>query len=70
MESDIAACLSDGSLQSYATDVFEEEPCVASPLFGLDGFSSTPHIGAATKEAQDAVSLVVVDRVMDELAGD
>ena len=70
VESDIAACLAEGSLQSYATDVFAEEPCVASPLFGLEGFSATPHIGAATREAQDAVSLMVVDRVMDELAGD
>ena len=70
VEADIAACLAEGSLQSYATDVFAEEPCVASPLFGLDGFSATPHIGAATREAQDAVSLMVVDRVMDELAGD
>ena len=70
VETDIAACLAEGSLQSYATDVFEEEPCVASPLFGVDGFSATPHIGAATREAQDAVSLMVVDRVMDELAGD
>ena len=70
VESDIATCLSDGSLTSYATDVFAEEPCVASPLFGMNGFSATPHIGAATREAQDAVSLMVVDRVMDELAGD
>ena len=70
VESDIAACLNEGLLTSYATDVFAEEPCVASPLFGLEGFSATPHIGAATREAQDAVSLMVVDRVMDELAGD
>ena len=70
VEADIAACLAEGSLTSYATDVFAEEPCVASPLFGLEGFSATPHIGAATREAQDAVSLMVVDRVMDELAGD
>jgi len=70
VESDIAACLAEGLLTSYATDVFAEEPCVASPLFGIDGFSATPHIGAATREAQDAVSLMVVDRVMDELAGD
>ena len=70
VESDIAEALSDGTLQSYATDVFAEEPCVASPLLGMEGFSATPHIGAATREAQDAVSLMVVDRVMDELAGD
>ena len=70
VETDIAACLDEGLLTSYATDVFEEEPCVASPLFGLPGFSATPHVGAATREAQDAVSLMVVDRVMDELAGD
>ena len=70
VEADIAACLAEGSLQSYATDVFAEEPCVDSPLFGMNGFSATPHIGAATREAQDAVSLMVVDRVMDELAGD
>ena len=70
VERDIAACLNEGLLTSYATDVFAEEPCVASPLFGVEGFSATPHIGAATREAQDAVSLMVVDRVMDELAGD
>ena len=49
VESDIAICLNEGSLQSYATDVFAEEPCVDSPLFRMEGFSATPHIGAATK---------------------
>lgn len=67
VEGDVAVALDDGALQSYATDVFAEEPCTASPLFGCEGFSATPHVGAATREAQDAVALLVADRLMDAL---
>jgi phosphoglycerate dehydrogenase-like enzyme len=70
VEGDVAVALDDGALQSYATDVFAEEPCTASPLFGCEGFSATPHVGAATREAQDAVALLVADRLMDALGPD
>ena len=55
VESDIAS-LFECSLTSYATDVFAEEPCdKGGPCLAWTGFSATPHVGAATREAQDAV---------------
>ena len=69
VEADVARALATGDLDVYAADVFDDEPGCrdSSPLFGKPGFFATPHIGAATSEAQVAVSLLVADRVMDAL---
>src|SRR5205085_9716622 len=49
----VKAALDSGHLAGAAFDVFEEEPATASPLFGSERFIATPHLGAATTEAQE-----------------
>jgi D-3-phosphoglycerate dehydrogenase len=49
--------LKSGKLGGVALDVFEEEPCTQSPLFGMPGVVCTPHLGASTEEAQTQVAI-------------
>jgi phosphoglycerate dehydrogenase-like enzyme len=62
--------LESGQLSSLALDVFEHEPVDASsPLLQHQHFHGTPHIGAATIEAQRRVGLDIVDAVLSVLDG-
>ncbi len=49
--------LKRGIIAGIALDVFEEEPCTNSPLFGMPGVVCTPHLGASTEEAQTQVAI-------------
>lgn len=49
--------LKSGQLGGVALDVYEDEPCTDSPLFGMPGTVCTPHLGASTKEAQTQVAV-------------
>ena len=46
-----------------ALDVFENEPCTDSPLFGKPGVLCTPHLGASTEEAQTQVAVEAVQLI-------
>ncbi len=59
-EAALAEGLKSGKLAGVALDVFEEEPCTASPLFELPGVLCTPHLGASTEEAQTQVAVEAV----------
>ena len=48
--------LAAGHIGGVALDVFADEPCTKSPLFGLRGVLATPHLGASTEEAQTNVA--------------
>lgn len=62
--------LEDGKLSSLALDVFENEPVdPTSPLLQHPHFHGTPHIGAATIEAQRRVGLDIADAVLVALNG-
>ncbi len=64
------AALNSGQLASLALDVFEYEPVdPSSALLQHQNFHGTPHIGAATIEAQRRVGLDIVDAVLVVLDG-
>lgn len=60
--------LKSGKVAGAACDVFEKEPVdPKNPLLSLENFICTPHIGAATTEAQENVALAVAEQVVDFL---
>jgi D-3-phosphoglycerate dehydrogenase / 2-oxoglutarate reductase len=67
VEGDLAAALDSGHVAGAAIDVFVEEPAVMNPLFGRDNVVATPHLGAATTEAQENVALEIAEQMADFL---
>lgn len=59
--------IKSGKVSGAALDVFEEEPPVNNPLLSLPQVITTPHLGAATQEAQENVAIDVVKQVIDAL---
>lgn len=59
--------LKSGKLGGVALDVFLEEPCKNSPLFGMPNVVCTPHLGASTEEAQTLVAVEGVHLLLNYL---
>lgn len=59
--------LDSGHVAGAGFDVFAEEPAKANPLFGHPNVVCTPHLGAATSEAQENVALQVAEQMSDYL---
>jgi D-3-phosphoglycerate dehydrogenase len=68
VEGDLAAALDSGHVAGAAIDVFVEEPAIENPLFGRDNVVATPHLGAATTEAQENVALQIAEQMADFLS--
>jgi D-3-phosphoglycerate dehydrogenase / 2-oxoglutarate reductase len=66
-EEDLADAIKSGKVAGAGVDVFVVEPAVASPLFGLPNVVCTPHLGAATTEAQENVAIQVAEQMSDYL---
>ena len=66
-ESALKAALESGHVGGAALDVFEEEPAKDNQLFGMPNVVCTPHLGAATTEAQENVAVQVADQMSDFL---
>lgn len=62
--------LAHGRLAAAGLDVFANEPCTDSPLFGLDNVVVTPHLGASTEEAQEKAGISVAQSVRLALGGE
>jgi D-3-phosphoglycerate dehydrogenase len=67
VEKDLKAALDSGQVAGAALDVFEEEPAKESFFFGMENVVCTPHLGAATEEAQENVALQVAEQMADFL---
>jgi D-3-phosphoglycerate dehydrogenase len=73
-EAAVAQALREGRLAGYAADTLATEAGAgsASPLLAddlADRVVVTPHLGAQTREAVDAMGTLAVDGVLDVLAG-
>ncbi len=66
-EAALAELLKSGHVAGAAFDVFAEEPAKENPLFNLPNVVVTPHLGAATSEAQENVALQVAEQMSDYL---
>ena len=69
-EEALLSALEDGTITSAALDVFEVEPLPPNyKLVQHENFHGTPHIGAATLEAQHRVGLDIAETVNLALSG-
>ena len=66
-EKALAELLKSGHVAGAAFDVFAEEPAKENALFNLPNVVVTPHLGAATTEAQENVALQVAEQMSDYL---
>jgi D-3-phosphoglycerate dehydrogenase len=66
-EKALRAALDSGQVAGAAFDVFVEEPATENSLFGHPNVVCTPHLGAATTEAQENVALQVAEQMSDYL---
>lgn len=69
-ESAVLDALESEVLSSAALDVFEVEPAIGNPLLEHDRFHGSPHIGAATLEAQTRVGNEMVGLLLSFFEGE
>ncbi|MFL5154560.1 MAG: phosphoglycerate dehydrogenase, partial [Microvirga sp.] len=66
-EAALRQALDQGHVAGAAFDVFTAEPATQNPLFGHPNVVCTPHLGAATTEAQENVALQIAEQMADYL---
>ncbi len=66
-EAALEAALRSGQVGGAALDVFRQEPPGASALLQLPNVIATPHLGAATAEAQERVGVAIAEQIRDFL---
>lgn len=66
-EQALADALDSGHVAGAAFDVFVDEPARENLLFGRANVVCTPHLGAATEEAQENVAVQVAEQMADYL---
>jgi D-3-phosphoglycerate dehydrogenase len=57
--------LVSGKVAGAALDVYAQEPCQGHKLFSLEQVIGSPHIGAATREAQERIGVEVADKMIE-----
>ncbi|MFD1294059.1 D-2-hydroxyacid dehydrogenase [Lutibacter holmesii] len=64
----LVEALASGKIAKAALDVFENEPTPEIQLLMNPSLSLTPHIGAATSEAQDRIGTELAEQIIDILS--
>jgi D-3-phosphoglycerate dehydrogenase len=67
VEADLKKAIEDGQVSGAALDVLSAEPAKESIFFGMENVILTPHLGAATEEAQEKVAEQVAEQIADYL---
>jgi D-3-phosphoglycerate dehydrogenase len=67
-ETDLIAALNSGKVAHAALDVFENEPTPKKELLVHPKISLTPHIGAATEEAQERIGIELAELIISKLS--
>ncbi|MDR0801962.1 D-2-hydroxyacid dehydrogenase [Fluviicola sp.] len=65
-EEALLAAISEGKVAYAGLDVFENEPNPRADLLNNEKIGTTPHIGAATGEAQDRIGLELADLIVKQ----
>ncbi len=65
VEEDLYQLLLDAKIYGAASDVFRQERKF-SPLFSLNNFIGTPHIGAMTNESQEKIANLIIELLEKE----
>jgi D-3-phosphoglycerate dehydrogenase / 2-oxoglutarate reductase len=63
-ESDLIEALNSGKVAHAALDVFENEPNPRKDILAHPKISLTPHIGAATEEAQERIGIELAEKII------
>ncbi|MEQ8909045.1 MAG: D-2-hydroxyacid dehydrogenase [Vicingaceae bacterium] len=63
-ENALIKALNEGKVAQAALDVFENEPTPSNDILAQDKISMSPHIGAATLEAQDRIGTELADNII------
>ena len=66
-ENDLIEALNSNKIAFAALDVFENEPTPKLELLTHPKISMTPHIGAATNEAQERIGIELADKIIEAL---
>jgi D-3-phosphoglycerate dehydrogenase len=66
----LAEALKSGHISAAGVDVYPAEPCLESPLFGLENVVLTPHTGGSSEEALLAVGRVIGSTTIAALRGE
>ena len=65
-ETDLLAALNSGKVAAAGLDVFDNEPNPRKDLLTHPNIACTPHIGAATLEAQDRIGLELAELIIHQ----
>ncbi len=66
-ETDLLKALNSGKVAHACLDVFENEPTPNKELLSHPRISLTPHIGAATEEAQERIGIELAELIISKL---
>jgi D-3-phosphoglycerate dehydrogenase len=66
-EADLLEALNSGKVAHACLDVFENEPTPKKELLSHPKISLTPHIGAATEEAQERIGIELAELIIAKL---